>query len=242
MQYFLILFSLLLLAPWMSAAETEPPSIRTGTWQQARLALTPRTEVTAAVLDNRIYVIGRSPLRFGNLLRLSVSDAVEVYDPGKDRWYLVAPLPKLLHHAVAVVASQRLFVLGGFAPSLTSVWNPVNSVFEYLPSAGRWREVAPMLTARSGIAAAVLDRMVVVGGESDAGTFVENEAYWPKTETWVTLPPLPTPRYGLAAAVVGGRLYIRSVAESGRVRSMKYLLPAELMTSVSCHEKSHHLS
>lgn len=208
MQYFLVLFSLLL-APWMSAAETELPSIRTGTWQQARPALTPRTEVTAAVLDDRIYVIGGfSPLRFGNLLRLSVSNAVEVYDPGKDRWYLVAPLPKPLHHAVAVVANQRLFVLGGFAPSLTSVWNPVNSVFEYLPSENRWRERRPMLTARGALAAAVLDgKIFAIGGYDGRRSLPVVEVYDLATDTWQSGAALATPRDHLAAVTVDNKIY-----------------------------------
>jgi len=53
------------------------------------------------------------------------------------------------------------------------------------PAANRWGRRAPLPTARSGIAAAILDeRVVIVGGEAPIGTHNEVEAYDPKTNDW----------------------------------------------------------
>lgn len=205
----------LFLTPWMKASGAETPPIRTGTWQQVTPAPTARTEVTAAVLDGRIYVIGGfSPLRFGNLLRLSVSDAVEVYDPAKDRWLKAASMPQPLHHAAAVSTGGRLFVFGGFAPSLTSVWNPVDAVFEYLPGENRWIPRRPMPTTRGALAAAVVDgKVFTIGGYDGSRSLAVVEVYDPASDTWQSVASLSTPRDHLAAAAVDGRVY----AIGGRV-------------------------
>ncbi len=199
---------------WTEAAE-EPPPIHHGTWQQAAFAPTARTEVAAAVLGGKIYVIGGfSPLRFGNLLRLSVSDAVEVYDPGKNRWHLAAPLPKPLHHAAAVSVDGRLFVLGGFTPSLTTLWNPVATLLEYLPAENRWLARQPMPTPRGALAAAALNgKIFAIGGYDGQRSLGVVEVYYPDTDSWQPAAALAVPRDHLAAAEADGQVY----AIGGRV-------------------------
>ena len=68
-----------------------------------------------------------------------------------------------------------------------------------------------MPTARSGIAAAVLEgRMFVFGGEAPSGTFNQAEAYDAKSNGWSTHARMPTARHGLGAAAVAGRIYVIS--------------------------------
>src|SRR5207248_8663608 len=80
----------------------------------------------------------------------------------------------------------------------------------YDPASGTWSDRAALPTPRSGIAAAALgDRIYVVGGEQPSGTFAEVEAYRPGDDTWASAPYLPTPRHGLAAvAGPDGALYV----------------------------------
>jgi N-acetylneuraminic acid mutarotase len=81
----------------------------------------------------------------------------------------------------------------------------------YDPANDRWAQRAPMPTARSGIAAAVLDgRIVVVGGEAPSGTFRQVEAYDPKSNGWSAYAPMPTARHGLGAVSIGGKIYVIS--------------------------------
>ena len=66
-----------------------------------------------------------------------------------------------------------------------------------------------MPTARSGIAAAVLDgRIVVVGGEATTGTFDQVELYDPRSNGWSVLARMPTARHGLGAVSIGGKMYV----------------------------------
>ena len=83
---------------------------------------------------------------------------------------------------------------------------------EYDPATDMWRSLAPMPTARGGLAAASLgDRVYVTGGEVlDASrvTFPQFEVYDPASGIWSVGPPLPTGRHGLAAAVRDGEVYV----------------------------------
>ena len=79
----------------------------------------------------------------------------------------------------------------------------------YDPPADDWQLRAPLPTARSGIAASVLNgKIIVVGGEAPSGTFNQVEAYAPPSDTWSEYTPMPTARHGLGSAVVAGKMYV----------------------------------
>lgn len=139
-----------------------------GRWVTKASMPTPRTEVAAAVLGGKIYVIGG----FGG-----AGGLVEVYDPGTDRWETRAPLPEPLHHTTATSAGSRLYVIGGYSGG----WSPVNGIFEYDPASDRWRRRVPMPTARHGLGAAVIGRTIYVigGGPRSGGSLSDaNEAFF----------------------------------------------------------------
>jgi N-acetylneuraminic acid mutarotase len=81
----------------------------------------------------------------------------------------------------------------------------------YDPVADRWEQDGPMPTARSGIAAAVLDaRILVVGGEAPNGTFDKVEGYDAKSNSWSSFARMPTARHGVGAIALGRKLYVIS--------------------------------
>ena len=68
-----------------------------------------------------------------------------------------------------------------------------------------------MPTARSGIAAAVIDgEILIFGGEAPSGTFDEVEGYDPEADSWTGYASMPTARHGLGVTVVTGRAYVIS--------------------------------
>ncbi len=74
---------------------------------------------------------------------------------------------------------------------------------------GPWSRGAAMPTARSEIAATVLDgRIYVAGGIGRLGTTGAFEVYEPATDGWRALAPLPVPLHHLAMAAAGGRIYV----------------------------------
>jgi N-acetylneuraminic acid mutarotase len=109
------------------------------------------------------------------------------------------------HHAVVSIRG-RIYAIGG---RLGNMARNLDVCEEYDPVSDNWRTRAPMPTARSGVAFAVLmDRAYVFGGEEPAGTFRENEEYDPVTDTWTARAPMPAGRHGHAAATVGDAIYV----------------------------------
>lgn len=207
-----------------SIGRADSPLPDSGTWTTAAPAPTERTEVAAAALDGRIYVVGgfEAPA-LGNLLNLSISEKVEVYDPQTDRWTSKAPLPVGLHHAGLAAVGRHLYVVGGYTRSGLSVWKPVASLYRYDPQEDRWSEGTPMPTPRGALALAVVNgRILAIGGYNGDINVPAVEEYDPQADRWATKAPLPDPRDHLAAAtdgrfvyVIGGRLngsYSRNVA------------------------------
>jgi N-acetylneuraminic acid mutarotase len=151
-------------------------------------------------LDGKIYVIGGYPAN-----RISVA-TVQVYDPATDSWRLTTPLPMALNHIMAASANGRLYVIGG-QPTAEGNGPFVNTVYEYDPAGATWTTRAPMPTARSSGAAAVIDgRIYVAGGRPPRGS--DFAVYDPRQNAWRALPNLPTQRNHLAAAAIGGRVYV----------------------------------
>ena len=174
-----------------------------GEWVVKAPAPTKRTEVAAAAVKGRIYVVGgfQQGLSF-------ITPAVEEYDPKADTWRARAPLPGGLHHAGIGVVNDRIYVIGGFEHSFLSIWSPLTSVYEYDPGADRWAARKPMPAPRGALAVAVLDgKLHAVGGYNREGNSAAHEVYDPATDTWSARAPMPTARDHHAAAAISGRLY-----------------------------------
>jgi N-acetylneuraminic acid mutarotase len=186
-----------------------------GTWTTLAPAPTKRTEVTAAALDGKIYVLGGfAEPSLGNLPGMTITDRVEVYDPATNAWTTRAPLPAGLHHAATAVAGNRLYVIGGYTRSFLALWHPVATVYMYDPGKDAWTERSPMPTPRGALAVAESGgKFYAIGGYDGSRNRAEVEVYDPAGDTWTAAAPLPTPRDHLAAATVGGTIY----AIGGRV-------------------------
>lgn len=187
---------------WAAAQEA-------GSWRTATPAPTKRTEVTAASVAGKLYLLGGfSSPAMSNLLDLAITDLVEEYDTVADRWRTMSSMPAKLHHAGAVAIGERLYVIGGFTKSLLSVWQPVASLYIYHPASDTWVEGPQMPTARGALAVAELEgRVIAVGGYTDSSNTNAVELYDPVQETWQTLPSLPTARDHLAVVAWNGRVY-----------------------------------
>jgi hypothetical protein len=73
---------------------------------------TPRTEVTAAILEDNIYIIG------GFDESGQVTDIVEAYNIKNNTWTIAAPLPEPLHHTAATSYNGKIYVVGGIHSSI----------------------------------------------------------------------------------------------------------------------------
>src|SRR5919198_912235 len=131
-----LLAGLLLFAGGVSAQGT-------GRWTNGAPMPSVRTEIAAAEVAGKIYVVGG----FGGEREL------EIYDPAADRWSRGRAFPHAVHHAAAVGLDGKLYVIGGYVDG----WTPSDAAFLYDPAADTWRDLAPMPTPRGALAAAVID-------------------------------------------------------------------------------------
>ncbi|HXX74776.1 MAG TPA: kelch repeat-containing protein [Nitrospiraceae bacterium] len=203
-----LLIAFCLIALPISTHSVEPEPDR-GVWRTATPSPTKRTEVTAGTLSDKIYVVGgfEQP-SLGNVLNLSITPSLEVYDPSTDRWTVKAPLPVGLHHVGLGVTGGRLYVIGGYKQSGLSVWQPVATVYAYDPATDTWAERASMPTARGALSVTVHDgKLYAIGGYDRNANSAAVEVYDPARNTWVSRAPLPTPRDHLASATVSGKIY-----------------------------------
>ena len=203
-----VFFGLFVIALPVSSesAQSEPNK---GSWHTAASMPTKRTEVAAATLDGKIYVVGgfEKP-RLGNVMNFAITPSVEVYDSETDTWTSKAPLPVGLHHIGIGVVGGRLYVIGGYSKSGFSVWNPVATVYAYDPSMDSWTERAPMPTARGALSVTEYGgKLYAIGGYDRKANNAQVEVYDPVRNVWSTAASLPTPRDHLATATVGGKMY-----------------------------------
>ena len=119
-------------------------------------------------------------------------------------------------HLAGAVQGGAFYVLAGRAAGRGNL-----TVAErYVPARRRWERLPSMRTPRGGIAAGVVaGRIVVVGGEQEAGTIAPVESLDPRTRRWRREAPLRTPRHGLGAVAYRGRIF---VLEGGPTPGLSY--------------------
>ncbi|HUS70750.1 MAG TPA: LuxR C-terminal-related transcriptional regulator [Anaerolineae bacterium] len=73
----------------------------------------------------------------------------------------------------------------------------------------RWDSLAPLRTPRSRLAAVNYHGMIlVIGGDTSAGTTGAVEEYDPSTDSWRARASKPTPVNNVGAALMGGKVYV----------------------------------
>lgn len=155
--------------------------------------------VSAAVLDDRIYVPG------GIGPEGSLQDVLEVYDPAQGTWESRAPMPEPLVAYGLAPFEGKIYLFGGWDGE-----EPVASVYRYDPADDQWESLQPMDQARGFLGAATLgERIYVVGGYDGEAEFNTCDAYDPTAGTWATCSSMALPRGDLA--VVASRNYLFAI-------------------------------
>jgi len=174
-------------------------------WTKLPSMPTERTEVAAATLGSRIYVVG------GFDGGGDTVDAVEVYDARSNTWSKAKELPAPLHHAAAASYQGKLYVVGGYQEG----WIPSNALFIYDPFTNNWHRAKDMPTPRGALTAQFIDGILYAVGGWNGLPLKTNEAYDPSTDSWDAMAPMPTAREHLASGVVDGKLYVIGGRQGG---------------------------
>src|SRR5829696_8175234 len=179
-------------APSEAPLQPVPPPEGGGpAWRRLAPVPTERTEVAAAAVGRRIWVLG------GYAPDGATLATAEVYDTVTDSWSRGPDLPVAVNHAMAATLDGVLYVAGGTSGQLARL------------DGDRWRRLAPLPRGRQAGGLVALDgRLYLVGGVVEGGLASDTQVYDPAADRWTAAPGLPTPREHLGAAAAGGRVYV----------------------------------
>ncbi|MBI5755599.1 MAG: hypothetical protein HZA12_01620 [Nitrospirae bacterium] len=210
-----------------SLNSTEIYDPKADVWSKGKEMPTTRSGAVAAVLNDKIYVIGGGlKLPDG---RFEFFKTVEIYDPQTDTWSNGPDMLMPHDYPASVVLGGGIYVIGGHHPEATKggpMTDPGFSFCEmFYPRDGLWKEIAPMPTARFALASAVLhNRILAMGGAGLRKDGFKNfdvvESYDPALDKWIDAGfRLPYPAAGLGACVHNNRLFIIGGNSGGRIEN-----------------------
>jgi N-acetylneuraminic acid mutarotase len=189
--------------PKPGAAQPEPAF----EWTSALPMITPRSEVAAAAIGSRIYVIGG----LDGFARTIAT--VEAFDVAENRWTIVSPLPKPVHHASAIAVGGKVYVFGGFTGVAST---PVDTLYIYDPLTDRWSRGADLPDSTGGVALTVVEgRIHMLGGKSIGANVDSHYVYDPAANTWSSEPEMISGREQFAALTIGNRIYVFGGRQGG---------------------------
>lgn len=214
--------------------EYDPASNQWGKKKPMKLAT---HHVAFTSLNNKIYAFGGFVLpESGPAAWNPVNNAWE-YDPAKDEWKELAPMPTKRGAATAAAVGGKLYVTGG-ANSLSGVTengihparphNVMGTVEEYDPSTNSWRTRRPLLLARNHhVTAGVGDRLYVIGGRVGSA-FISGtsnnvdlvEMYDPAQDMWTSRARMPTARSAMGWGIYNNQYIITAGGEGQDQRSL----------------------
>ena len=165
-------------------------------WRRLAPAPSERTEVAAAAVGRRIWVLG------GYAPDGATLATAEVYDTVANTWSRGPDLPVAVNHAMAATLDGVLYVAGG-----NDGRRPSDQVARL--DGDRWRRLAPLPQGRQAGGLVALDgRLYLVGGVVEGGLASDTQVYDRTADRWAPAPGLPTPREHLGAAAARGRVYV----------------------------------
>lgn len=180
----------------------------TDTWETRKSMPTNRSQLSANVVDGKIYLVGG---KTGG--QYSTVDLNEVYDPQTDSWSTKAPIPYSVVQYASAVVEGKIYIMGGqdeFAKSVN-----LDIVQIYSPSTDTWSFGTPMPNVVWQAAAGATTglwapkRIYVFGGLPATSLFGTDitQVYNPETDSWTLGASMPTSRFNFAVGAVNDVLY-----------------------------------
>jgi outer membrane protein assembly factor BamB len=169
-----------------------------------------RSYPASAVIDGKIYVAAGMVGETGKPL-----DFLERFDPERNQWTSLTPLPRSFSAAAGASLDGRLWVIGGDnSPEADG-----RQVYSYDVASDRWQEETPLPVTRMNLAAVTFDgKIYAIGGLDPAHPTKTVFVYDPATERWSRGTPMPVALHAHSASVYRGEIWVfggrdRSVAQ-----------------------------
>jgi N-acetylneuraminic acid mutarotase len=179
----------------------------TGTWSTKTPMPTPRYLGAAAVVNNRICVVGGVNLLAGPSGTLAL-DTMECYDPVTDSWSSGPGLPTGRQGLGFDAVGSFAYAVGGvryFGPPVPNL----TTVERYDAATNSWSTVAALPTARANLAVVGAGGLLfAIGGYGTSVPIPTVEAYDPSLAAWKAKTPVPSLVSYARAVQVGGVIYV----------------------------------
>jgi N-acetylneuraminic acid mutarotase len=168
-------------------------------WELVAPMLTPRGNLGAAAVGDRIYAFG------GADTDNTPTDLAEVFDSAADQWEQIRQLPVPTSASGTAAFGGNIYVMGGDTAGGT-----VGSVHVYNPQANTYNDAAPMPTPRAFVRVTELSgRLYAIGGVDEDVEFVAKvERFNPATGIWEKLAPMNTRRGGPGVVTTHRRIFV----------------------------------
>ncbi len=177
-------------------------------WQELSPMPTPRSEMSAAYLNGKIYVPGG----------LGGQRQFAAYNIATDTWHPLAPLPAPRHHLMSIAHRGKIYVFGGGDKS----WSPTATAWVYTPLINQWQTLTPLPEPRyAGDAVSLGEYIYIVGGKGPSGKLLR---YSPKQDSWAILKGPQNRREHTRSLVFEGKI----VAIGGRYQGSGELNTVEI--------------
>ncbi len=192
---------------------TEVYDPNTDSWETKRSMSSARSDLSANVVNNAIYLIGGKQYQ-GVDLDFREVNLNEVYFPDNDSWIEKSPMFISVFGYTSSVIDGKIFIIGGsrqFQETETGISVQFNQM--YNPKIDAWRNLAGIPTEKSyagsgltkGVTAPVM--LYCIGGIDQGGFSDINYAYNIKQNNWTIATPIPTARAYLGLVEVNDIIY-----------------------------------
>lgn len=175
---------------------------QTNTWEIRRELIYNRSNHAVVAFEGKIYVFG------GN----ENPDKTEVYDPNKDAWRELAPIPTPRQHInySAAAADGKIYLMGGIEKRGEREFAITDKNEVYDPTTNTWAEKKPIPFKRQMPAVTSLKGKIYVisGTNSDWDDQATVFVYDPETDHWETRANMPEARCISGVAVVHQRIVV----------------------------------
>lgn len=200
-------------SPTATATRTPTATATAGSnpaWTTVASALVGRSEAQAAVVDDKLYVIG------GYIGGFSPSKRIDVYDPALNRWTRLMDMPTPFTHSGTAVDGQNVYFAGAYLGVQRSDGSygqqfATDRVWRYNVATQQWADM-PRLPEPRGTGALVrVGRELHFFGGADSSRTTSRGEHWALNidtgTSWVAKAALPNPRNHLAYVALNGQIY-----------------------------------